>query len=247
VQLTGTVQKSAYAFGFGVASLDGPLNNDYLYQPGAAFDQSAIIPGANPAVHDLGVYKDDSLAVSRTALGKLRYELSPTSAITFTSLVSSYWADKTGNGDGDFTPYALALAQGQANLKGYALDAFPNLAPCPAGTFVGTNANGQPNGYGPPAKGSAPGTLGAPDGGLTCQTPQQYAAFNTGYAGAATMAELQFRRLPPGLPIDAEKSARACRPLHGPLPQYREPSICLAVHHRARRLEPGVVLGHDGQ
>src|SRR6185437_16829036 len=38
-----------------------------------------------------------------------------------------------------------------------------------------TNANGQINGFGP---------SGAPDGGLTCQTPSQYAAFNTGWDGA---------------------------------------------------------------
>ena len=136
----------------------------------------------------MGVYKDDSLAVSRSGLAKLRYALNDTSNLTFTSVVSSYWNDKTGNGDGDYTPYALALAQGEGNLAGYSPATFAKLglAACPAGTFVATNANGQPNGFGPPPKGSAPGTLGPLDGGITCQTPQQYAAFNTGYAGAGT-------------------------------------------------------------
>jgi hypothetical protein len=186
LQMTGTVDRLGYAFAYGVGSLDGPLKDDYQYQPGAAFDQSAVVAGANPAVRNLGIYKDDSLAVSRSGLGKLSYALSSTSKITFTSLVSSYWNDKTGNGDGDYTTYALALAEGQSNLAGYTPAAFPNLTACPSGTFVATNANGQPNGYGPPPKGSKPGTLGPPDGGITCQTPQQFAQFNTGYSGAGT-------------------------------------------------------------
>jgi hypothetical protein len=188
LQATGSIGRLGYAFAYGVGSLDGPLKNDYQYQPGAAFDQSAVVPGANPAVRDLGVYKDDSLAVSRSGLAKLRYALNDTSNLTFTSVVSSYWNDKTGNGDGDYTPYALALAQGEGNLAGYSPATFAKfgLGACPAGTFAATNANGQPNGFGPPPKGSAPGTLGPPDGGITCQTPQQYAAFNTGYAGAGT-------------------------------------------------------------
>ncbi|MGD0473719.1 MAG: TonB-dependent receptor [Candidatus Velthaea sp.] len=186
LQATGSLGRFGYAFAYGVGSLDGPLKNDYQYQPGAAFDQSAVLPGANAAVRDLGIYKDDSLAVSRSGLAKLRYALSDTTKLTFTSVVSSYWNDKTGNGDGDYTPYALALAQGKGDLAGYSPASFPKLAACPAGTFVATNANGQPNGFGPPPKGSAPGTLGPPDGGITCQTPQQYAAFNTGYDGAGT-------------------------------------------------------------
>jgi outer membrane receptor protein involved in Fe transport len=186
LHLTGTLDRLGYAFAYGVGSLDGPLKDDYQYQPGAAFDQSAVVPGANPAVRDLGVYKDDSLAVSRSGLAKVSYALSPASKLTFTSLVSSYWNDKTGNGDGDYTTYSLALAQGESNLAGYTPSAFSSLPACPAGTFVATNANGQPNGYGPPAKGAAPGTLGPRDGGITCQTPQQYAQFNTGYFGAGT-------------------------------------------------------------
>ncbi len=186
LQMTGTVDRLGYAFAYGVGSLDGPLKDDYQYQPGAAFDQSAVAPGANPAVRDLGIYKDDSLAVSRSGLGKLSYALSSTSKITFTSLVSSYWNDKTGNGDGDYTTYGMALAEGRSDLAGYTPAAFPYLSACPSGSFVATNANGQPNGYGPPPKGSKPGALGPRDGGITCQTPQQFAQFNTGYFGAGT-------------------------------------------------------------
>jgi outer membrane receptor protein involved in Fe transport len=188
VQITGTLDRLGYAFAYGVGSLDGPLKNDYLYQPGAAFDQSAVVAGADPAVRDLGVYKDDSTAVSRSGLAKLTYALSPASKLTFTGLTSFYWNDKTGNGDGDYNTYAYALAAGEADLAGYtpADSASLGVPVCPAGTFVATNANGQPNGYGPPPAGSKPGTLGPKDGGITCQTPQQYAQFNTGYQGAGT-------------------------------------------------------------
>ena len=49
------------------------------------------------------------------------------------------------------------------------------------------NAYGAPNGTGPNGK---------PDGGIRCQTPQQYAAFNTGLAGCrAGLAIVQFQRL----------------------------------------------------
>ncbi len=188
LQLTGSLNRFGYAFGYGIGSLDGPLKNDYMYQPGAAFDQSAVVPGANPAVRDLGVYKDDSTAVSRSGLAKLTYAMSPASKLTFTGLASFYWNDKTGNGDGDFNTYQYALAAGEADLAGYTPQQSIALGVpvCPAGTFVALNANGQVNGYGPPPAGSPPTVLGPKDGGITCQTPQQYAQFNTGYQGAGT-------------------------------------------------------------
>ena len=172
VRATGTAGRFGYALAYGVDSLDGPINNDSFYQPSAAFDQSTIRPGADPAVRALGFYKDDSLAVSRTGLLKLQYALSPISKISLTSLAEAKWVDKTGNGDGDYLDFAPALAFGQQLLSSYDPVNFPTLAACPARTFVGTNANGKPNGFGPNGK---------PDGGLTCQTPAQYAAFNSGF------------------------------------------------------------------
>lgn len=168
---TGTTGHLGYAFAYGTGYLDGPFNDDSFYQTGAAFDQSAP---AGP-VHDLGVYVDDSATTTRAGLLKLRFNFTPQSNLTYTMVSSSRWANKTGNGDGDYTGYAPALAFGQQLLSSYDPANYPGLKPCAAGTFVGTNANGQPNGYGPNGK---------PDGGLTCQTPSQYAAFNTGWDGA---------------------------------------------------------------
>ena len=172
VAITGPLGKLGYAAAVGVASLDGPLKDQYLYQPAAAFDQSAP-PGSS--VYNLGIYKDDSTIVSRSSVGKLRYAFSDATNLTFTGAVSSYWEDKTGNGDGDYLNYTPALAFGNAQLSGYNPKNYPKLPACPSGTFPAFNANGQPNGTGP---------NGQPDGGALCQTPAQYAAYNSGWQGA---------------------------------------------------------------
>jgi outer membrane receptor protein involved in Fe transport len=168
---TGTAGRLGYAFTYGVSSLDGPLRNDGLYQAGAAFDQSVL----SGPIHDLGTYTVDSGAVTRAGLLKLQWDFTPRSTLTATSVSQNRWVNKTGNGDGDYLDYAPALAFGEQLLAGYSPASYPTLAACPKGTFVGSNANGSPNGYGPNGK---------PDGGITCQTPQQYAYFNTGWDGA---------------------------------------------------------------
>jgi outer membrane receptor for ferrienterochelin and colicin len=170
---TGNVGHLGYAAALGVTGLDGPFRNDSFYQAGAAFDQSV---GSGP-VHQLGIYPDDSSAFTRQDLVKFRWNFTPQSNVTFTSVASSRWANKTGNGDGDYLGYLPALAFGKQLLAAYTPSAFPQLKACAPGSFVATNANGSPNGFGPNGK---------PDGGLTCQTPQQYAAFNTGWDGAGT-------------------------------------------------------------
>ena len=166
LRATGTRGRLGYAASYGVGSLDGPIHDAYLYQAGAAYDQSAT----SPAVRDLAVYKDDSAAVTRSGLAKLVYALSAHAGVTLTTFDSSLWEDKTGNGDGDFLNYGPALTLGQNLLA--------TKSPsdhCPSGTFTATNTNGVPNGTGP---------NGQPDGGFPCQTPQQYAGFNQGYQGA---------------------------------------------------------------
>jgi len=163
---TGTVEKLGYALAAGVATVDGPFKNDALYQPGAAYDQSATLP----AVRNLGVYKDDGTETQRAALIKLSYDLTPNVRVTGTHLAETSFNDKTGNGDGDYLPGDTALALGNSQLASKsATDA------CPAGSFTATNVNGTKNGSGPG---------GVADGGVACQTPSQYAAFNTGFQGA---------------------------------------------------------------
>jgi hypothetical protein len=163
---SGTSGRFGYAAAYGVSTIDGPVQNAYLYQPGAAYDQSA----SAPAVRDLGIYKDDSTAVSRSGLAKVSYDAAPRTRVSFTTLASSIWDDKTGNGDGDYLAYPQALAFGK-----HLLAVKSSNDPCGSGTFTGTNANGVPNGSGPG---------GMPDGGTRCQTPEQWARFNAGYQGA---------------------------------------------------------------
>lgn len=166
LQATGSLSdKFGYAIDLGVAGLDGPFKNAYFPQPGSAFD-----PSAPPGSLAYPLYKDDSTAVSRVGLLKFNYALTPNSKLTFTNLNSTYWEDKSGNGDGDYLPYAPALAFGKnllANKSG--------SDPCPTGEFQPLNQFGVPYGTGP---------NGLPDGGVPCETPQQYAKFNTGFDGA---------------------------------------------------------------
>ncbi len=167
---TGTVGKLGYAVAFGTGYLDGPFRNANFYQPGAAFDQSVL----SGPIHDLGIYTDDSGTTIRAGLVKFIYNFDPKNSLTYSNVTSSRWENKTGNGDGDFLPYPTALARGNQQLASYKPSS-SGAYYCPTGTFPATNALGLLNGFGP---------TGAPDGGTTCQTPQQYAAFNTGWQGA---------------------------------------------------------------
>lgn len=166
IAATGTVGRLGYAFEYGVGSLDGPFHRDTFYQPGAAYDPSAT----SLAVRNLATYQDDGTAVSRNALEKFRYSLSGASQLTLTALQSSYWEDKTGNGDGDYLTPTVARATGNALLSRKAA-----TGPCPAGEFTATNALGVPWGTAPD---------GTPDGGAPCQTPNSYAQYTAGFQGA---------------------------------------------------------------
>ncbi|MBV8643826.1 MAG: hypothetical protein JO225_07900, partial [Candidatus Eremiobacteraeota bacterium] len=166
---TGPItNRLSFALAGGVQSRNGYFRHNSFFQPAAAYDQSA--PHASPD-YQSGIYPDDSTVVQRGALVKLRYAFGKPdnlSHLTVHGLSQYYWDDKTGNGDGDYLPYQTALASGQAQLAGYTGTA------CPAGTFQAFNSNGAPNGTSP---------NGNPNGGIACQTPQQYAQFNAGFQG----------------------------------------------------------------
>lgn len=176
LRVTGTQGRLGYAFAYGASGLDGPFRHQRIYQPSASVDASS----SDPAIRATGTYDADAGAVSHDGLAKLRYDLSENDRITFTTTLAAFDNDKTGNGDTDYIDHVVALATGNQLLGAYKPASFPTLPACPAGTFVATNLNGKPNGFGPDGK---------PDGGITCQTPQQYAAFHTGYAGTGPDAE----------------------------------------------------------
>jgi len=167
LKYTGTAGRLGYAIDLGTAGLDGPIKDSVFPQPGAAFD-----PSARPGSYAYQLYTDDSGAVARDAMIKLRYAISPATHVTFTSTNESYWENKTGNGDGDYLPYSAALALGQQLLARKS-----TTDPCPGGQFQPLNAFGVPYGTGP---------NGQPDGGVPCETPRQWAGFNAGWDGAGT-------------------------------------------------------------
>ena len=167
-QATGTSGKLGYAAAAGVYGLDGPIRNAATYAPSVSFDPSS----REPAIVDAATYPIDSAAISRTGLAKISYALSTATSLTFTAFASSYWENKTGNGDQDDQTYGYSIAEGNKLLAGKAKN-----DPCPAGQFRATNGYGVPWGTGPD---------GLPDGGAVngCVTPSLYAADTTGPAGA---------------------------------------------------------------
>jgi len=152
----------SYAVAGGVNSREGYFRHDVFLQPVTAQDPSA--PVGSPA-YESGVYQTDSTYVTRGGLVKLKYSFGNPqneSHITTHGLFQMSWADRTGNSDIDYQPYVLELAKGNNALQQYVA---AGGGTCPAGSFAVTALNGSPA-YVP------------------CQTPQQYANFNTGFAGA---------------------------------------------------------------
>jgi Carboxypeptidase regulatory-like domain/TonB-dependent Receptor Plug Domain len=123
---TGTEGKLGYALAYGVSGLDGPFRNANFYQVGAQ-----------------ATYTDDSSVASRAALIKLGYAPDPMTNVVFTNVNSSYWENKTGNGDGDYLPYGTALARCEAQNN-------PNPQQCAATTtgWQGTGAAWQAFNFG---------------------------------------------------------------------------------------------------
>ena len=178
-QATGQAgNRWGYAIALGSSGSDGPIKHSILYEPGAAFD----ITATDPAVIAANTYTVDSSVSNRGMLAKLIYGLGTNTQITATGMGAYFYDDKTGNGDGDFLPMDTALALGNTKLNNFSnpnnvgTPSAINPPNCPAGTFIATNAQGAANGYGLDGI--------TPDGGVTCQTPQQWASFNSGFQGA---------------------------------------------------------------
>ena len=104
LRATGTTGRLGYALAFGVAGLDGPVRHARIYQPGAAYDQSAT----DPAVRATGVDGATPASTRAPALLKLSYAPDDASRLTLTSLLSTYFEDKSGNGDRATSNYAPA-------------------------------------------------------------------------------------------------------------------------------------------
>ena len=120
---TGSTGKLGYALAYGVAGLDGPFRDATFYQVGASLNPAAPV---GSAAYNSAIYTDDSSTASRSGLIKLAYAPDTLTNVTFTDVNSSYWENKTGNGDGDYLPYGTAYArgvsQGVSNPATYAME-----------------------------------------------------------------------------------------------------------------------------
>ncbi|MBV8298823.1 MAG: TonB-dependent receptor [Candidatus Eremiobacteraeota bacterium] len=127
VSATGTVNRLAYAFAAAVAGEYGDFHPGQLFQsarpsnvdarsvnpPGACNNSSGNdVSACNAAVSTYAVSQNVKLT---SDVAKLRYNLSPVSALTATAYVGVQWGDSTGNGDNDFLPYSSRLAKIQAS------------------------------------------------------------------------------------------------------------------------------------
>ena len=163
VNATGTTGKLGYAFAVGSEGVDAPYGPITRYQPRNAWDPTAT----DPSVAARDYVHFDAPSTIKSEFGKLVYKISPIFTATASILGSAQLEDNDGNKSVDYFPYKLALINGMNDLKGKGM-----TDTCPAGEFTAKNFHNVPYGTGP---------TGAPDGGQMCQTPQSYAALNSGY------------------------------------------------------------------
>ncbi|GAC1408226.1 MAG: hypothetical protein NVSMB64_16160 [Candidatus Velthaea sp.] len=169
VQATGTLNHFGYAASFGIEGIDAPYARTTRFEPRSGFDPSAT---TGPAVARNYFSLDNPYAV-KTGLLKGVYHLSSATTVTATTLFGTQLQNNVGSKSIDLITFDRALADGTNALKGKGSgDA------CPAGTFT-ANGPTAPGAKAPTPNGIGPDGLG--DGGITCQTPQQYAAFRQGY------------------------------------------------------------------
>src|ERR1700694_3464509 len=179
--LTATGSTSTGHFGYAVAlgtqGLDGPFRHYRFYQPSAAYDPFAT----DPAVLATGIYSDDTSVTNKSTLFKGAVNFNDNSHLTATFMSAAYWDDKTGNGDNDYLPFEVALANGQNQLRGAQASGTDPCTLANPNTFTApTNPNGSMPGTGP---GGISDVAGHIAGTPLCVTPQNVAAALSGYQG----------------------------------------------------------------
>jgi outer membrane receptor for ferrienterochelin and colicin len=178
---TGPIGKlGGYAVAASAFGQQGPFWGLNLYNASASQD-----PGSPGYWQNTGQYAVGNATTTQTLLGKLVLNTNQSGGhLTLTALASSFYDDKTGNGDNDYLPYNVALQQAQNNLGGsypvYSIGANPQplvdgsgnpiTATCPTGTLPLFNANGTPSGsYSTPANPTnpigVPGTINSSSSG----------------------------------------------------------------------------------
>ena len=91
-----------------------PNNNENLQNGGACLPAGGIpdVTSCNTALNTYTVSQDFK---ELNDLAKLRYNFTPTTALTLTAYDGEHHSDSTGNGDDDYVPYATQLAAIQSN------------------------------------------------------------------------------------------------------------------------------------
>ena len=135
---TGTIGRLGYAVGHSVMGTYGDFapqqifqgarpNNNANLQNGGACTASNDVTSCNTALNTYAVSSDYK---ELNDLVKLRYNFTPSTALTVSAYSGNHHSDSTGNGDNDNIPYATRLAQIQTQPQN-----------CPGGYTVATNAN----------------------------------------------------------------------------------------------------------
>ncbi|HYK53041.1 MAG TPA: TonB-dependent receptor [Candidatus Eremiobacteraceae bacterium] len=122
---TGTQGRFGYVAAAGVSGLTGTLNGDIfqsarpaLLVTGSVNPNFACsnangndVSNCNQGAETYAVGQESKLT---TELGRFRYSMTPTTAVTVSAYSTVQAANSTGNGDNDFLPYATRLAQVQS-------------------------------------------------------------------------------------------------------------------------------------
>jgi outer membrane receptor protein involved in Fe transport len=149
---TGTAGRLGYALSYGVEGTYGDFRPQVMTQTGLL---NGDLTTGNVAANTWLVSGN---YVQRNDLVKLRYALSPASALTFAGYAATSWDDKTGEGDNDFLTPAFVQYAAAQTAKGC------TTAAGGGGYQVATNA------------------------GTACFTPDQYAAAFSGPYGGTPVA-----------------------------------------------------------
>ena len=182
VSVTGTNAGVGYAVAASAQGTNGPFNHVHLYNYSAAQD-----PGATDSFRNGAFYDDFSGTTAHTILSKVVLPVAKDTKLTLATVAESFYDDKTGNGDNDYTPYSVALsnaqnvAGGDANARTYNVydttgSKTDATLTCPSGYAVLTNGAGVPSGT------YTKNVIGL--NGTACVTPQQYANVASGWNGA---------------------------------------------------------------
>lgn len=128
IEATGTAGRLGYALAYGVQGTSGQLTGNPT-QWNLLIDPSQCGPQVTDSLPSLRAsdiaacsYNVNGNYLLRNAVGKLSYNLTPTTNLTATAYNATMWAESSGNGDTDLVPYPT---QNYLNPTAPTVDATP--------------------------------------------------------------------------------------------------------------------------